>query len=230
MNSNHFFDHLGTRLLGPPAPRLGTRLQTGVKLLCIVEGKHDLAFLRSISRTLHADDPTLPDLGKLERAGAVLMLPIGGGDLLAWAARMAALGLPESHLLGREVPPATERRQQAVEIVNQRLNCRAHLTRKRALENYLHPRAVEEISSLDLAFGDEEDVADLVARACFERQDHELTWEELPGRARKRFRETAKRWLNRQAVERMTVRMLDERDPVGEVRRWLEAIGEMVVG
>jgi len=229
MNSNHFFNHLRTRLLGPPAPRLGTRLQTGVKLLVIVEGQHDVAFLRIISRILHADDPTLPDLGKLERAGAMVMLPIGGGDLLAWAARMAALELPEFHLLDREVPPATERRQQAVEIVNGRPNCRACLTRKRALENYLHPRAVEEVSSLNLAFGDDDDVADMVAWACFERQDHELTWEELPGRARKRCRETAKRWLNRQAVERMTVKLLDERDPEGEVRGWLEAIGEMAL-
>jgi len=230
MNSNHFFNHLRTRLLGPPAPRLGTRLQTGVKLLCIVEGQHDVAFLRVISRILHADDPTLPDLGKLERAGAVVMVPIGGGDLLAWAARMAALGLPEFHLLDREVSPATERRQQAVEIVNGRPNCRAYLTRKRALENYLHPSAVREVSSLVLDFDDDDDVADMVARACFERQDHELPWEELLGRARKRCRETAKRWLNRQAVERMTPGQLDERDPEGEVRGWLEAIGEMVAG
>jgi len=230
MPTNHFLNHLGTRLLGPPTPRLGTRLRTGVKLLVIVEGKHDLAFLRTISRILHADDPTLPDLGELERAGALVVLPIGGGDLLAWAARMAALGLPEFHLLDREVPPATERRQQAVEIVNQRPNCRAYLTRKRALENYLHPRAVKEVSMLELTFGDDDDVADMVARACFERQDHELAWEELPGRAKKRCRETAKRWLNRQAVERMTVEMLDERDPEGEVMGWLEAIGEMVAG
>ncbi len=170
----------------------------------------------------------LPDLGELERAGTLVMLPVGGGDVLAWAARMAALGLPEFHLLDREVPPATERRQQAAEIVNQRPNCRAHLTRKRALENYLHPLAVQEVS-LDLTFGDEAEVAELVARLCFERQDHELPWEDLPGRAKKRCRESAKRWLNRQAVERMTPKLLDERDPEGEVRGWLRAIGEMVV-
>ena len=230
MPTNRFLNHLRTRLLGPPAPRLGTRLQTGVKLLVIVEGQHDLAFLRIISRTLHTDDPMLPDLGKLERAGAMVMVPIGGGDLLAWAARMAALGLREFHLLDREMPPATERRQQAVEIVNGRPHCRAQLTRKRALENYLHPRAVEEVTTLDLAFGDDDDVADIVARACFERQDHELTWVELPCRAKKRCRETAKRWLNRQAVERMTVELLDERDSEAEVRGWLEAIAEMVAG
>ena len=170
----------------------------------------------------------LPNLSELERAGVIVMLPFGGGDVLAWAARLAALCLPEFHLLDRELRPATERRQQAAEIVNQRPNCRACLTQKRALENYLHPRAVEEVSSLDLTYGDDDDVAELVARACFERQDHELAWNELPGRARKRCRETAKRWLNRQAVERMTPELLDERDPEREVRGWLAAIGEMV--
>ncbi|HVC96462.1 MAG TPA: ATP-dependent endonuclease [Pirellulales bacterium] len=230
MPTHRFLNHLRTRLLGPPAPRLGTRLQTGVKLLVVVEGQHDVTFLRGISRILHADDPMLPDLGKLERVGVLVILPVGGGDLVAWAARMAALGLPEFHLLDREVPPATERRQQAAEIVNQRPSCRACVTNKRAIENYLHPLAVQEVSSLDMTFGDEEDVADLVARLCFERQDHELPWEDLPGRAKKRCRETAKRWLNRQAVERMTPRLVDERDPDGEVRGWLEAIGEMVVG
>jgi len=79
-----------------------------------------VTFLRIISRTLHGDDPTLPDLGKLERAGSLVMVPIGGGDLLAWAAQ--------------------------------------------------------------------------------------------------------------QAVERMTVKMLDERDPDGEIRGWLQVIGEMAVG
>ncbi len=97
----------------------------------MVEGQHDVTFLRGISRILHADDPMLRDMGELERTGTNVMLPFGGGDLLAWAARMAALGLPEFHLLDREVPPATERRQQAAEIVNQRPNYRARVTRKR---------------------------------------------------------------------------------------------------
>jgi len=126
------------------------------------------------------------------------MLPVGGGDVLAWAARMAALGLPEFHLLDHELPPATEQRRQAADIVNQRTNCRARATNKRAIENYLHPLAVQEVSSVDMNFRDDVDVADLVAKLCFGRQDHEVPWEDLSGRAKKRCRETAKRWLNRQ--------------------------------
>jgi hypothetical protein len=227
MNSNRFLNHLRTRLLGPAMNRLGSRVNLAVKLLIVVEGQHDATFLRGISRILHTADATLPDLGELERAGVLVMVPIGGGDLLSWATRMAALKLPEFHLLDREVPPATERRQQAVEIVNKRSQCRAYLTKKRSLENYLHPYAVQAVSSLDLTFGDDDDVADLVARHCFERQDHELPWEDLPGRAKKRCRETAKRWLNRQAVEQMTTALLDARDPGGEVRGWLTTIAEL---
>jgi hypothetical protein len=66
--------------------------------------------------------------------------------------------------------------QQAVEIVIERPNCRVRVTRKRALENDLHLIAVEEVIGLDLNFGDDDDVADRVAQARFERQDHELTW------------------------------------------------------
>jgi putative ATP-dependent endonuclease of OLD family len=221
MPTNRFLNHLRTRLPSPPVPRLG------VKLLVVVEGQHDVTFLRGISCVLHAADATLPDLGELARAGAIVMLPVGGGDILSWATRMTALGLPEFHLMDREVPPATKVRQQAAEIVNGRANCQACLTKKRAIENYLHPIAVREVSGLDLTYGDDDDVANLVARLGFERQDHELAGQELPARARKRCRETAKRWLNRQAVERMTPERLAERDPAGEVRDWLRSISEL---
>jgi hypothetical protein len=228
MYTNQFLNGLRTKLLGVSAHRLNTQFSTGVKLLVVVEGQHDATFLRGISRMLHEADARLPDLNTRERAGVIIMIPIGGGDRLDWASKMAALNLPEFHLLDREVPPATERRRQAVEIVNQRTGCRAYLTQKRALENYLHPRAVEDVSGLKLRFEDDDDVADLVARACFERQDHELAWDELPGRARKRCRETAKRWLNRQAIKHMTPERLAERDPDGEVISWLATVTSLV--
>jgi len=53
--------------------------------LVVVEGRHDVVFLRTLSRTLHAIDPAIPDLGSLEQAGKLVFLPFGGGDVLAWA-------------------------------------------------------------------------------------------------------------------------------------------------
>jgi hypothetical protein len=49
-------------------------------------------------------------------------------------------------------------------------------------------------------------------------------------RACKRFRERAKKWLNRRVVELMTTELLDEQDPGGEVRGWILAAGEMLGG
>jgi hypothetical protein len=49
----------------------------------------------------------------------------------------------------------------------------------------------------------------------------------LSRRARRRLRDKAKKWLNRDAVERMTPERLAERDPAGEVISWLRMIAEL---
>lgn len=198
------------------------------KLLIVVEGRHDVVFLRTLSGTLHGTDASIPDLAALEAGGELVFLPFGGGDVLAWADRLAALQMHELHIYDREASPETELRQRAAARVNQRHNCRAFVTGKRALENYIHPRCIREISGLELTYGDDEDVAELVARGCHERSGRPPAWEALPGRARKRFRERAKKWLNRLAVELMTPELLAGSDPAGEIRTWLAAAGELL--
>jgi hypothetical protein len=206
------------------APRPGCR----AKLLLVVEGTHDASFLWALSSMLHAVDGVLPDLGALERTGELVCLPFGGGDVFAWAERLASLGLPELHLYDRETPPETQLRLAAAARVNQRRRCLAYVTQKRSLENYLHPECVREISGLDLAYGADDDVAGLVARACHERLAKPPAWQALPRRARKRFRERAKKWLNRLAVERMTPALLARQDPCGEIRSWLAAAAQLM--
>lgn len=224
---NGLLDKLRNRL-GAQAKKRRRGSACAVKLIVVVEGRHDIEFLRRISRILHLADRTLPDLGERERAGELIFLPFGGGDVLSWGTRLAGLRLAELHLYDRELPPETEVRQQAARIVNQRTGCRAFVTRMRALESYLHPACIREVSGLDLAFKGDDDVADLVARACHERDGAQPPWDVLPGRARKRCRERAKRWLNRAAVDRMLPWLLDERDPAGEIRGWLRTISGML--
>jgi hypothetical protein len=190
------------------ARRPKTNPPSRAKLLVVVEGRHDVVFLRTLSQILHAADPAIPDLGWLEQTGELVFLPFGGGDVLAWAERLAASGLPELHIYDRETSPESELRLQAAELVNRRQCCRAFVTRKRSLENYIHPSCIREISGLDLNYGDDDDVAELVARGCHERPGKSPLWESLPGRARKRFRERAKKWLNGRAVEMMTPALL----------------------
>lgn len=62
------------------------------------------------------------------------------------------------------------------------------VTTKRAMENYLHPRAILEARGVEVEFSDQDDVADVVARTCYEQRPHSTPWEVLPLRSRKRYR------------------------------------------
>ncbi|MEN6494660.1 MAG: ATP-dependent endonuclease [Thermoguttaceae bacterium] len=200
------------------------------QLLVVVEGTHDIEFLRRISVIVHAAEPSLPDLADLERRGKVLFVPFGGGDSLSWTLRLAGLNRREFHLYDRDVPPATEARLRAAALVNGRPGCHAVVTNKRSLENYLDSRAVFEASGLEVAFSDDDHVADLVARAAYAHQVPPMPWDELPARSRKRRRDKVKKWLNTKAVDRMTPERLHPRDPDGEIRSWLERIATLASG
>lgn len=202
----------------------------GPKVIVVVEGAHDITFLKRISAMLHGHDPQLPDLAAMESRGELILLPFGGGDLWLWATRLARLGCAEFHLYDRESSPETELRQQVADVVNLRPRCRAVLTGKRSMENYLHPTAIREVSGLALSFTDDDSVADLAAAERYTQQGGQPPWEELEPRVRKRRRNRAKKWLHTKAADRMTPRLLAESDPEGEVISWLQAIACLADG
>jgi hypothetical protein len=210
-----------------PPPSAASR---GPKAIVVVEGAYDIAFLKRISAMLHHHDPELPDLAAMESRGELIFLPFGGGDLWLWATRLARLGCAEFHVYDRESSPETELRQQVADVVNLRPRCRAVLTKKRAMENYLHPSAIREASGLELSFTDDDSVADLAAAKRYTQQCGQPPWDELEPRVRKRRRNRAKKWLHTKAVDRMTPNLLAESDPNGEVISWLQAIARFAEG
>ena len=195
-----------------------------VKVLVVVEGMNDMEFLRRISRILHADQPSVADLGQMERDGTLLFLPVGGSDHRIWSDRLAPLRLPEFHLYDRDVEPRTTEHRAAVDAVNRRQGCIAALTTFRHVENYIHPQAIAEGRGVELEYSGEDDVAELLARKCYHQLGGKHPWKDIPQRRRRQMKHRAKRWLNTMAVDRMTSDRLDDRDPVGDVRSWLEAI------
>ncbi len=130
------------------------------------------------SSRLSASDPSILHLQLLINAGRIVFVPFGGGNLAAWTDRFAPLGCPELHLYDSEVHPETERRHAAVTQVTSRQGCRAFLTSKRALENYLHPQAIAAAGGGEIAFGDDDCVTSVLARAWFEPG---RIWRDLPG-------------------------------------------------
>lgn len=201
----------------PPDPHAGP------SVLVHLEGPHDVEFLRRISRVLCKQDPTIPDLDLLAANGLVAFFTSTSSSL---SSIVRDQSVAEFCLYDREVPPMTDERTRLVSLLNQRSACRAVLTRKRAIENYLHPDAIRDATGVEITFGDFDDVAEIAAKATFNPKEGS-SWESLSRRARRRLRDKAKKWLNREAVDRMTPERLAERDPEGEVIGWLRTIAEL---
>ena len=214
----------------PPRLLTSTRSITAERcLLLVVEGVNDVEFLRRISRMLRPSDASLPDLDELEQRGRLVFLPFGGGNVAAWATRLEPLGCSELHLYDREAGAETHYRIATAKRVNARPSCRAFVMAKRSLENYLHPKALATATGIELQFGDNDPVAELVAKKRFTGEEPFVEWDHLPRRARKRFANQTKCWLNTRVVEAMTPELLRDRDrdPQGEVITWMQAIADM---
>lgn len=190
----------------------------------VVEGTNDIEFLWRISLLLHSHDLSLPHLADMEQRGELIFVPFGGSHVAAWTHRLAPLVKPEFHLYDHELPPETDHRREAAEAVNRRQHCHAVLTQKRSLENYLHPQAILAASDIDVELDDFDPVAEIAAKRLYQQRRDETPWELLSRRARSRMAHRAKRWLNTQAAQHMTVELLRQRDPDGEVISWLKAI------
>ena len=210
--------------MAPRLPVCGANLaDISVVVLVVVEGSNDVEFLRRISRMLNQSDSEIPDLSQLELGGRLTFLTAATQQVPVAEGAFAR----QFHLYDRETPPVTDERRRLVELLNRRPNCCAVLMTKRAIENYLHPDAISEAGGVEVGFGDFDDVAEVVAHASFQSEDSP-SWESLSRRARRRLRDKAKKWLNREAVDRMTPERLAERDPDDEIIGWLQTIAELV--
>ncbi len=197
-----------------------------VRVLIVVEGTTDITFLQNITSVLTIEDEQVPNLAELALRGEVLFLPCGGGNVAAWYDRLGPLQLPEVHLYDGELPPETEVRQRAAACVNQRPHCRAFVTSRRSLENYLHPAAILAAGGPAVTIGVADDVGFVVAKAQHQA-NHDSNWYDLRYRQRGTLVHKAKRWLATTAARQMNCELLSAADPAGEVRSWLVAISEL---
>ncbi|NOZ87594.1 MAG: ATP-binding protein [Deltaproteobacteria bacterium] len=216
--------------ISPIANALGVLADHDVKLFIGIEGRNDINFLRDISKILHAADDTVPDLYALEDKSQVIFFPMGGANLALWASRTRHLNIPEFYIEDSDLTAAgTSSHQQEVDNTNNKPNCAAVLTQKREMENYLHPNAIKAArSEADIQFGDYDDVPLLAAKALHDASNSGNNWEDLTDDKKVKKVSQAKKWLNTEAVEKMTPELLAERDPVGEVKSSFTKIVELM--
>ncbi len=185
---------------------LGVVPDNRVGVLVCVEGPTDVMALKCLSRILHADDASVPDLDQDTRIAFVVL---GGGTLCHWVNEhyLRPLGKPEVHIYDNDVQVYGK----AIAQVNARGDRSWGVqTTKREIENYLHPDAIQEGLGCTVTFGDTDDVSALVGR--------ERGWNS----------KTAKKKLAAQAFPAMTVERVEARDAGGEVKGWLQRIGAML--
>lgn len=206
---------------------LGVLPDHDVKVFLGVEGKNDMHFLRSIAGILSRAEMDIPDLAAEERSGRLVMLSLGGGNLDSWINTMAGIGRPEFYLTDRDtIPPDPPKYQSFLEQWSRR-GCKAWVTSKRELENYLCPRILAELQpGYSGTGGDFEDVPELFARAVHDSASNVEPWEQLTPEMRKSKESRAKKILNTLAVSKMTPDHVTQRDPSGDIREWLRELGK----
>lgn len=209
------------------AASLGVLPDHAVKVFVIVEGVHDITFLKSLSKLLRSHGEAVPNLDALEMTGELVFVPAGGANNLAlWASRLHALNRPEFHLYDRDAGAAEPPKHQAkVDSVNQRPACKAVSTTRREVENFIHHEAVNACAnalqlplSLNAPFGTDSDVpAELVAALNL-----------LAPTSSKWGQNRVKAWLAEVVIAAMTPQMVTEVDPCREMQSWLEDIDGML--
>lgn len=193
-------------------------------LLLLVEGTNDADFLVRISRMLYQAQASPVNLAELTTQDKIVIVPLGGGISAGWWNRFAPLGCPEFHLLDREQEPQTSQRTQLAGRVNSRPGCHARITSKRSLENYLHPAAIFQAGGGDVRIDDEDCVIQKLVCGRLRATHPGVSWDSLSPRTRQRLKYRSKRWLNTKAVEHMTMELLAQQDPAGEILEWLSTI------
>ena len=209
------------------AESLGVLPDHTVKMFVVVEGIHDITFLKSLSRMFRAHGTAVPDLEALELAGEVVFVPSGGaGNLALWSSRLHALNRPEFHLYDRDAPSGAPAKHQAkVDAVNQRAGCKGISTSRNEMENFVHHAAInacaqaEQLAcNLTAAFGPDDDVPELLTAELNLHAPPSAKW----GHNR------VKAWLAETVLETMDVHMLSQIDPAGEMLAWMTDIQLML--
>lgn len=205
---------------------LGVLADHDVKVFVGVEGKWDIEFLKRISKLLHQSDATIPNLEFHEVTGTLVFIPLGGSSMELWASRLAGLDRPEIYITDRDnAPPEQPKYQTHLTAWNQRPGTTGLCTTKRELENYLHPDAIRTIApTFPNTFGDFDDVPLMTAEAIHTADPNSLPWAGVDAVKKKEKASRAKRRLNIDAANAMTLAMLQSSDPTGEIERWLRQI------
>ena len=103
----------------------------------------------------------------------------------------------------------------------------AEFTVKRETENYIHPNCIQSVYGFAVAFGDMDDVSEIVA-SIQHNTNSPNPWDTLDDYKKKKKVSNAKRRLNSEVAKLMTWADLQVSDTNGDIIRWLELIRDRI--
>jgi len=190
-----------------------------------------------MSKLLRLAGVDVLNLESMELAGELIFFPLGGSSLALWTSRLEPLSRPEFHLFDREnQPPATALYQAEADAINFRDRCKALITGKKEMENYLHFEAINEAYArlnipvgLSANFADFDDVPAAVAQRVHAACGTAQSWQQFDENSRKRKISHVKAHLNNVAASIMTKERLDQVDPDGHVIGWFTEMKQLTI-
>ncbi len=196
------------------------------RLLICVEGPNDVVFFKNISATIHQFRNDLPNLSTNDR---IAIFPLGGGTLKDWVTHdyLNGLGITQFHIYDLDDAGNPPYQQQRDEVRARGGQNWAELTVKRETENYLHPGCIQTIFGFAVAFGDMDDLPEIVARTQHDAASPN-PWNTLDIVKQKMKMSNAKKRLNRDVSQLMTWADIQAADQNGDIVRWLEAIRDRI--
>jgi predicted ATPase len=210
----------GADVFGAVADTLGLVPDSRVRILVHVEGPTDVEALRGLSSALHARDPNILNLATDERC---VFIVLGGSTLKHWVAEnyLAKLRRPEVHIYDGDVAKYAE----SVAEVNGRtdgLGSWAAQTAKHEIESYLHADAIFDAYGVTIDVCDHPEPGRPAVPEAFGE-----AYAANRGFGNPLNDKTSKKYLSKAFVH-MTAERIDERDPAGEIRQWLERISALL--
>jgi AAA15 family ATPase/GTPase len=210
----------GADVLGKVADALGVTPDSRVKLLCCVEGPTDVKAIKALSRALNKEDAGIPDLTIDDRIAFVVL---GGGNLKHWVNDnyLKGLGRPELHIYDADVSHYA----QVIDQVNNRGDGSiGFITKKHEIESYLHTSAIKAAFNVEIEVTDHPNEAGKATPKVFAEK-----YSIAQGYDGVMKDNVAKMRLAEKAFPLMTAKMIAERDPNGEVRKWLSTMANFLV-
>lgn len=200
-----------------------------VKSLLFVEGNHDINALKIYSRILNQFDDSIIKLEENLEIGIIIS---GGSSLKFYIDNkyLDGLGKPEIHIYDNDI---AEYRTYVNQINNEgNPSKKAFNTTKTELENFLTKEAIEEAYAENGTvvtipeITDQMDVPKTVAKALYETSDERI-WDELEVSMQKRKESRVKKLLNTQAVEKMNIERINQRNGFEEIKLWLDTLRDI---